>query len=178
MRPERIIATLKNFQDVITNDMKKITRWITYYKILHYALSCPILLLHSTGILISALNIELGMKELIITSLALNFTLSLFTSLSGFINPFNKMTVLLNVNKLLESHFNDLSVDINELSVNGLISDLERGGQDYSDRSDEENKHMYQHFMVLATRHVMKKSLIASMSPIGLNCAMDIVQQP
>jgi hypothetical protein len=163
MHPENIIKNYEIFCKEIEEDIVRTRRAAVIYKFIDALIKLPLILLSSTVVLISSINISLSDPTLNITILVLNAVMACLTGIYMYICPASRASKADICVAHLGELSNDVHISINELSVGSILSDLE------SDSSIGSEREMYQHYLVSMTRYSMKKMIIDENSPVLLN---------
>ena len=159
MHPELVIEKLTDFKKTVECDIVEAARMSKIFTIMNLVMKIPIVLLTSVSVLLSSVNISAKSFAILVAVLIVNAILGSLTVLYLYLAPETQKnksnTSLIHLNELA----NDVQISINELSVNGIISDL----SDHSDHSDHSSdRNMYNHYLVTITRYSMKRNQISS----------------
>jgi hypothetical protein len=172
MHPENIIKNYEIFCKEIEEDIVRTRRAAVIYKFIDALIKLPLILLSSTVVLISSINISSDSNvdtfhvcdpTLNITILVLNAVMACLTGIYMYICPASRASKADICVAHLGELSNDVHISINELSVGSILSDLE------SDSSIGSEREMYQHYLVSMTRYSMKKMIIDENSPVLLS---------
>lgn len=157
MHPELVIEKLTDFKKAVECDIVEAARMSKIFTVMNLVMKIPIVLLTSVSVLLSSVNISAKSFTILVAVLIVNAILGSLTVLYLYLAPETQKnksnTSLIHLNELV----NDVQISINELSVNGIISDL----SDHSDHSDHSSdRNMYNHYLVTITRYSMKRNQI------------------